>query len=452
MKPTRRITFRRRRQVTDGDHKIAQDSESRRSRRESASAGWTVVGALLVAAIVAGQLQNAFEALVSPGVRPIARSLDDVLVLAAVVAGVRRLRELPLLAVGTLALYVLTMTVAAGSGIVISGLPKADVLFLFRQSVMPALLMLAGMTLQRREWHKIGTWVLWIGVANALYCMYEIMFGRLIDPVEFESGDYVGFYLGTNPFTGEVIDRAGGFLLNPPTVGMFLCAALFVAVTRTTLVWYYRWPAVGMLLVAIWLVNSRGGILALGIAVGLPIAVRFVNAWGVIALGSLAMIPLGVEVASHAGSGRHSAGLLRGIEDAIFSPFGRGLGYAGLGRPSEITDAASESLLAIPFSAGGVLVLIIVLALFIRLVLLLNNGGHQSWIAGLALGVLSAALFAETAGAISGTVPLWLAAGLALSRRFDANGMWRVGVVGAIPLSAIRPPAFWPWRRAISNR
>lgn len=448
MKFTRGSIFRTRRKTASGARTRDQEAISRRLRREGTA--WTAVSTLLIAAIVAGQLQNLLEVLAPPGVRPVVRLLDDVLVLAGVIVGTLRFRELPRIATGALALYVSIMVVAACSGIFISILPVADVLFLFRQCLMPALLILAGMTLRRQEWRQIGTWVLWIGVANALYCVYESMFGRLIDPVEFESGKYVGFYRGTNPFTSEIIDRAGGFLLNPPTAGLFLCAALFVAITRTTLRWYYRWPSVGILLVAIWLANSRGGLLALGIAIGLPIAVRFVNPWVVIVLGSLAAIPLGLEVASHAGSGRHSAGLLRGIEDAIFNPFGRGLGYAGLGRPSEIADAASESLIAIPLSAGGMVVLVVVLALFIRVVLLLNRGGHQTWIAGLALGTLSAALFAETAGAINGTVPLWLAVGLALSTRFNAQGMWHAGDAGTLPIPAIRPPQSWHWRIAIN--
>lgn len=370
--------------------------------------------AALLVAVLAGQVQNIGLGL-APGLHLLTYIDDGVVALAALVAipRLRSARGAPVLAITT---WVVFLSFALVRAVVENGLTASDAFFLYRQVVVPAVVILIGLVLTYREWLAVGRLVVILGLINAVYIFVEIAFGRLVEPVAIQEGKYVGYFYGHNPITGDVIDRAGGLLLNPPTMGIFMACAMVIA--WNTWRGSSRWMAVSLCGIALWLTGSRGGLL-LGITgMIMPWAGRVVGVWVALLLLGLGSIPVAFNILSQAGSSSHAEGLLLGLSDAFQYPFGRGFGFAGNFRPDAVgSEGASESLFAIAFSAAGLPAVALALCLTVALVVAVGRRGRLDWVAAIGLGGVLTAFFAETASALNGTIPVWLAVGLALSDR-----------------------------------
>lgn len=384
--------------------------------RLSAPRARTVV---LVLAIVAGQLQNGLQTYL-PGVAAIAY-VDDVLVLLAFVLSVRFLGRTPA-QVSALAICWLGLCATALILTSAFGPASADIAsVLFRQIAVPALLILIGLTLRWSEWLTIARVVIVLGLINAAYIGVEYFAGPVINPAIYSQMNGYRIYPdglpspyhGNNPFTGERITRAGGLLLNPPTMSLFMGVSSILAFNIYR--GWARWGAVTVLLVALYATNGRGGILLAAVGLLAPLLFRAIGAWAALVLLVVVGFNVGAQVAEHGGSGKHLGGLTAGLSHAIRFPFGRGFGYVGnsaTGALIEEGDGGAESLLGIAFSALGMGALIIIAALLIGFAWMLqvtpNNYG-----ASIGLGAVTAALLVESVSAVNGTIPIWLAAGLA---------------------------------------
>jgi hypothetical protein len=373
-----------------------------------------LVLAFLVFAILAGQMQSIAEVLF-PSLA-LTSFVDDVFVLLALVLSAPALVRAPGGTVLAIFLWLASLGLAAYYSVTSLGFASEEIIFMYRQVAMPALIMLIGLALRPSEWRFLGSLVILVGLVNVLYVIYELTFGRPIDPVAIaeSQGEYVGYYNGSDIFTGAAFERAGGLVLNPPIAGIFLATGLVVAAHRRGL--RYRWPILLCLAAATWVTGSRGGLLVAAVGVALPWAARRFNAWVAVVVMIIVATPFAIEISTHKGSGRHAAGLVQGLIDAATNPLGVGFGFVGNHRPEEVDSQVGESLLGIAFSSAGVITIALILALVFRLLVNLNRDGERAWISALAAGGLFAALFSETAGSVDGTVAIWLAAGFALSR------------------------------------
>lgn len=380
----------------------------------------TWVVRLLLLAIVAGQLQNLVDHLLD--YRAPVTFIDDSLILLALVASTPRLVRQPSAPAYLTVVWIMIMVSALLVSIYGNQLPTGPSFGLFRQVTMPALILLIGVVLRREEWRIIGTATIFFSLANAAYVAFETFAFRPIDlvAVAAASGDYLGTYSGYDPFTGDRIERAGGYILNPPSLGCLIGAGLAIA--------WHRGHTGRLLLIqlalsmSLYATGSRGGFLIAIVGVLFPWIARSVSPAVAGALFVITAVPFGSYIAGHSSGGgdeRHVNGLLAGISDALTHPLGRGFGYVGNHRPEGLTHGdRGETLLGIAFSAGGMPALALALLVTTTLLFRLNSRSH-GWVAALALGGFLAALFAETAGAINATVPIWLAVGLAL-RRFGS--------------------------------
>ncbi|MDF2561863.1 MAG: hypothetical protein K0R99_3309 [Microbacterium sp.] len=374
---------------------------------------------VLVLAIVAGQLQNVGQTYL-PGIGAVAL-VDDALVIIAFLLSIRFLGRAPgpvsALAISWLALssaaLILTSTFGPASAEIATTM--------FRQIAAPALLILIGLTLKWQEWMTIARVVVVLGLVNAVYIALETAVGPLVDPgVYAQLNDYRIYadglpspYHGNNLITGERITRAGGLLLNPPTMSLFIgvSAVLAFNIYRG----WARWMSVAVLLLALYATNGRSGILLAVIGLLGPVLFRVVGAWAAIVFIVIAGVNIGAQIAEHGGSGKHLSGLTAGLGHAIDFPFGRGFGYVGNSATGELIeegDGGAESLLGIAFSALGMSALILILILVIAYAWLLQTTA-DNYGASIGLGAVTAALLVESASAVNGTVPIWLAAGLA---------------------------------------
>jgi hypothetical protein len=375
--------------------------------------------AVLVLAIIAGQLQNGLQTYL-PGVSIVA-FVDDGLVLIAFLLSLRFLGRSPA-RVSALAICWLALCSAALVLTSIYGPASADIAsILFRQISVPALLILIGLTLKWAEWMTIARVVVVLGLLNAAYIGIESAVGPLINPAIYSqmSGYRIypdglpSPYHGNNPLTGERITRAGGLLLNPPTMSLFMGTSTVLAFNIYR--GWARWGAVTVLLLALYATNGRGGILLAVIGLLAPMLFRLIGAWAALILLVVVGFNVGAQVAEHGGSGKHLGGLTAGLSHAFQFPFGRGLGYVGnsaTGALIDEGDGGAESLLGIAFSALGLGALIIIAILFIAYAWLLQTTANN-YGASIGLGAVTAALLVESVSAVNGTVPIWLVAGLA---------------------------------------
>lgn len=416
------------------------------------------LGIVAIAAVIAGTLQNPFlvsgvdlevetwnqstDRLWSISSSPIYRYVDDALVVLLFMLSLIRWRGLRAWPMYAVALWgaVLTASVIV-SIFVTQAVSTENSFFLYRQVVMPAMLLVPAFVLKRREWFTFIWWSVGVAVLNAVYAVFEffgvrifspasmaILDGRWVDKETGLPGNFLGWWV-----TGDVVERLGGLVLNPPTVGVLVATAAVLTL------WTANNPFLRYGLVALFVLISvgsisRGGWVLLIAGIAFPYLVRIVGAW--VSSGLIAMVALvaGIEMMSHGGSGLHLNGLVGGIEDGIMHPFGRGFGWAG--NYAEKAES-EESLLGIAFSAGGVIPILLVLLLVCYLLLQVLRG-NKMWLSALSLGALAVAALAETAGSIYGTIPLWIAVGMALrkddgevssfpngpSKWLDTHGLW----------------------------
>lgn len=377
----------------------------------------TILGKVAVAAMLAGLAQNVVATYVSSG---IVFSVDDVLVIIMGLLAATRAAGMPgALAIGLFG-WLTSLSLAALTATQVGLVDSGDTLLLFRQVIMPAVLVFSGLVLSPADWRLVTRWAIAVAVVNALYVMIEILGFRPIDPsviaqakdLYIYSEGVAGNYLTFNS-DGSTSVRAGGLFLNPPIAGIAL--ALGSVLTLHTTKGRWRIPLTLFLAAATVATVSRGGFLVLAAGVLVPALVRRLGRIASAAIISPIVFVIGYDLAATKGSGIHLEGLIGGLADAWAHPFGRGFGYAGNLIAGLATTESAESLAGIAFSAGGLVTVALYAAMLLSLSTRLRAQNHrdQTAVAALALGALSAALFAETAGSLNATVPLWLAVGYA---------------------------------------
>lgn len=375
--------------------------------------------AVLLLAIAAGQLQSVAQTF-APSVGVISL-VDDALIVVALVLSVPLIGRAPALpaaiALGWLffALTALILTATFGPA------PSSVAVALFRQISIPAVVMLIGLTIAKDEWFRIAKFVIALGIVNALYIAIEVVLGPLISPVALARANnyriyadgFPSTYHGNDFITGDRIIRAGGLIMNPPTMSLFIAVALVLSFYL--LQGRSRWLATLSLAAALYATNGRGGIVLALIGLFAPILFARIGSWASLILIAIVGVNVGGQVAEHGGSDKHLGGLVAGISHAISYPLGRGFGYVGNSSNPELIesgDGGAESLLGIAFSAVGMLAVVIVCVAAIAYAWLLRST-VRNYAASIGLGALVASLFVESAAALNGTIPIWLAAGVA---------------------------------------
>lgn len=382
--------------------------------------------AAILLAIIAGQAQNVLQSYI-PNVGAITY-VDDALFAIAFVLSLQFVGKLPATVSLAVLSWVSLCVIALGLTMLFSETPTDVAFTLFRQIVIPALLIVVGMTLRGNEWLIIGKIVIVLALINAVYIGIEFAGIRLVDPAilgrvnsySIYDDGLPGTYHGNNFITGERITRAGGLLLNPPTMSLFLGVA--VVISNKLCVGWFRWAALLSLGLALFATNGRGGILVALIGIGAPMLYRWIGPWGTLIVISICGWIIGSQVLGHGGSIKHLSGLTTGVEHATSNPFGRGFGYVGNATASFLTEEAegAESLLGIAFSAIGLAAVGLTVAAILGFTHAMRNP-ERAYLASIGLGGITAALFVESASALNGTVPLWLAAGLAIGPTVTGN-------------------------------
>ncbi|OZC80170.1 hypothetical protein CH274_13110 [Rhodococcus sp. 06-418-5] len=388
------------------------------SRETSEKLGLT--GLLAVAAMFAAVLQTIAIAL-QPGV-PGLTLMDDAVVVVLVVSIFFRLAHAPGWTAYVVAVWMMFMVFGAVRSLVEPGIT----FILFRQVTIPALLVLVGLTLTQYEWRRIVRIAIWIGIVNAVYMIVELLGVRILDPVTLATYDrshlpirdgVPTYYFYYSEFTGsEPFFRAGGMVLNPPIAGLVTGGAL-------ALLWWtkdFRNRKLFMLLLAVSTAFTfgRGGILVAACAIALPAMIRGLGKFWTIVIASPVAYLIGTQLADDGNSSIHAKGLIDGLRFSVESyGFGMGFGVTGNALKALRRTWSSESLLGIAFAAGGIVAVLIVAALLAKLFLTISQGGN--WEAAVGIGMIVAALFSESAGALNGTIPLWLAMGVALRKAYD---------------------------------
>lgn len=381
------------------------------------------VGVVLVLAVAAGAIQNLVLTFTGGG---LAVAADDLLVLTAIALSALRWRLVPGLAFLAIATWIAWLAFALT--IPHPFVPLDQVLLTFRQVTMPVGIALAAMTLTSREWKSVESVAIAIALANGVYAILEKVLGiRLIDPaplalqqdVFLTSTGLPGYYMSY--FASAEYVRAGGLFLNPAITGVACAVAAVLAFNREGRKY---WIVSAILVVATLLTFSRAGMLIL--AIGLAYRQLSKVSGRPAALLALATgLLFGSGVVLTQGSEAHSDGLAKGVRDAFAEPLGRGFGYAGNLIAAYDRDGATESLIAIALSSGGLATLV----LFVSALLYVCRplpGHREEAFRLLALALLLSAAFAETAGAINATVPAWSVLGLVLAKvslqdRVDGN-------------------------------
>lgn len=385
-----------------------------------------LVGVLALLAMAAAFMQSPMAGL-APGVSGLER-LDDAIVVLLVLASVPLLGRAPGMPVALITLWGALMVLGA----VQSSVGSSGTFILFRQVTLPALLILVGLTISPRSWQRVRRLAIWIGLLNVVYMLLELTGVYLLDPTALSTFNdrsttrglpgYYFYWIGVDSplsFTGErFITRLGGTVLNPPIAGLVVGTAL-------VFLWYdkaFRFRKVALVALGFTtlMTFSRGGWLVVALALVLPYLMRTVRTVGTVMIMAPALWFAGTKMADDGNSISHAKGLTEGVRLAITGPLGVGFGSVGNYVKSLHITEASESLLGIAFSAAGVVSIVLVLVLVARL---WTISSQQSGIeeAALGLGIVVAALFSETAGGLNGTIPLWLAVGVALRRAHDAR-------------------------------
>lgn len=292
-----------------------------------------------------------------------------------------------------------------------------------RQVLVPAILVLFGSTLSREELLRLKPVVVTIGLIAAVYALLEQADFRPLDPSSyggFQStgemttygrefpGFYYYYYDGTNYFV-----RSGGFLLNPPSLGMYIAAGL-------GWLWYGRnrdEPRIGVIFISIVLIAgtivtmARGGFVILVILLLQPWILRRAGKLGFLLVGGVLAAAAFSQFVTAGNSARHSDGALYGFAYSLTNPLGGGFGTAGnaVHTLTEEVGEAGESLTTVFLTACGWIALALVIALLYRG--LARRGG----IPGAALtAALVVAIFSETAAGLDAAAFIWVLGGAAL--------------------------------------
>lgn len=380
---------------------------------------WKLTFILTVAAVIAGCLQAPLSVITQSRAT---LYLDDISVIAAffsvLVGGLLALPGLPVILTG---LWLLALV---GGLVETTAIARADGLNFMRQVSYPAVLIVVGMRLGSDGLRRISRLAIVIGLINSCYAPFELFGNKILDPTKLlaTSADNISYLIRGLPgyywiqlggLGSRVVERAGGFVLNPPICGLVTGFAFAAAWHDRDIRW--RRGVLACTGVATCLTFSRGGILVALAGAFLPGIVRWLGrSAGLICFG-LGGIVVGGYVAGQGGSAAHSNGLMVGVMDALHYPAGRGYGHTGDLAKILGTSSTGESLAGIAFSAGGVIEVVLVVVLFVALWRRLHGtfGGY----AAIGVATVVAASLSETAGALNGTIPMWLSIGVALTDR-----------------------------------
>ena len=353
------------------------------------------------------------------------RYLDDLAALALVLAALLRIRRINKWLLIGISVWTLGLVIGLVHSLAWHLVSPSNAIELFRQVAFPTAILFAGAVMRAGERKWLSVTVIVLAVLNALYGALEWFGIRPLDPaiVAREHGVVVNPQYGLpNNFIGWWVDgsrieRVGGLFVNPPTAGIFLAVGLVFAVWTVRRVWLkvllivvLGLATAGTVSRAGWMVAAAGIIVPLvfrylGRIIGslLSIAVAVLGAYMVIANG-------GGKLSDGSGSVSHLTGMIAGLKDGLHNPLGRGFGF--IGNFAE-NSTHSETLLGIGWSAGGWITLAASFVLAVVLLVDFWRSRGRRWQAAAALGGLGAAAFAETAGALNGTIPLWLLVGIA---------------------------------------
>lgn len=293
-----------------------------------------------------------------------------------------------------------------------------------RQVLVPAILVLFGASLRPDELLRIKPIIVTFGVLAAVYALLEQLDFRPLDPSTyggFQStgemtaygrefpGFYYYYYDGTNYFV-----RSGGFLLNPPSLGMYIAAAL-------GWLWYGRKPStpllgsvfLSLLLIAGTTVTmARGGFVIIAVLLLQPWILRKAGKVGYVSVAGIVGLAAFSQFVDAGSSARHSDGALYGFTYALTHPLGGGFGTAG-NAVHTLTDEmseAGESLTTVFLTGCGWIGLLVVIALLVR------GMSRHGGVAGAALvAAVVVAIFSETAGGLDAAAFIWILGGAALA-------------------------------------
>lgn len=384
----------------------------------SSSQSWRSLGPigwLAVIAIIAGAAQSLA---VSFWPTDASKTIDDIAILLLSLLLVVRLREARPWTIVFLALWCGLGAVA----LLHSEVGFSVALAMYRQILMPALLIFCGSLLKPIEWKTVVRVAVVVALLNCLYMPFELLGVRFFDLAAFNSVDLLGarplrdgtlpgsywYYWGDNG--GQRILRAGGLFLNPPVMGIAAGTA-FAVLSYEKIRRRVKIPLLVILGLGTVLTFSRAGILIAACGALLPILIRRLGPlWSWVIIGTAGLAG-GVVVSQHGGSIRHLEGLGRGILYALTSPLGTGYGAIGNDAKRSGVADAGESLLGIAFSAGGLLMLVCVLCLTAYLAV---NAFRGSQLSCLGLAGLAAAALSESAVALNASMLLWFGCGVAI--------------------------------------
>lgn len=387
--------------------------------RQPSRASPSLMTLILVLMIYAGAVQNAVVSL-SAAAGKITLVDDLLLILAFLLAMVRQVAR-PRLRLAAIGVYV---------GLCLLAVVRATVPFglafeVFRQVLVPALLVVIGLVITAREWkNTLRAWSV-VTVVNVVYILIEVKTGPILDPTAFvvNSGDestvlqyqgLPGSYTYWNA-AGETTLRAGGLFLNPPISGLAVgigAVAMFHTV-RSRL----RWVVVVAAFFAVYFSFSRAGMLVLGFGLLIPWLSRHIGRFLTTLLGFLGGVVFFNLFAADGGSEAHVDGFMQGVKVAISSPAGEGFGSAGnIIKASAEASGSSESLIGIFLVAAGFVGLLFLLVVTAILARVVWRSMMTHWEPALAVAAFVVAAVAETAGALAGAAPMWIAVGLAFRR------------------------------------
>ncbi|MCV7594620.1 hypothetical protein M3B39_004345 [Micrococcus luteus] len=401
---------------------------ARQSSRESPS----LMTCILVLMIFVGALQNAVVSFTAAASR-ITLADDLLLILAFMLAMVRQVSR-PRMRLAAIGIYVFLCLLA----VVRATVPFGLAFEVFRQLLVPALLVVIGMVITSREWRSaLRAWFV-VTVANIVYMLIEVEAGPILDPTAFvvNSGDesivlqyqgLPGSYTYWNA-EGEPALRVGGLFLNPPIAG--LAVGIGAVAMFHTMRSRLRWIVLIGAFFAVYFSFSRAGMLVLGLGLFIPwfskVLGRFVTTLLAVAGGFLFFN----SFAADGGSEAHIEGFIHGLDSALSSPVGEGIGSAGnLIKTTLRASDSSESLTGIFLVATGAIGLLFLAVMTAVLARVVWRSMTTRWEPALAVAAFVVAAVAETAGALAGAAPMWIAVGLAFQREAKHRGSvagWRV--------------------------
>lgn len=302
-------------------------------------------------------------------------------------------------------------------------MPTADALEIVRQIAVPAVMIVIGLALTRREWHLVSIIAVGIAAANSIYAVFEMVFGRLIDPAPMASDqDWMPHGVPASYFwydsAGEQLPRAGGLVLNPPIAGIVIAGGIVLGCALARRWWQYA--LVLLMIVPLYLTHSRAGMVIAAIGVALPFVLRYMGYILAIAAAMLAAIPVYSYFASHGNTISHVRGFLSAFGVLRENPLGAPLGSYGNIAARSGDVVGGESLVGLMVSTLGIPGVIIILVTLSALVWSAIRGTPTLFAASLGLGIAIAAMVSESAGALNGTLPLWAAIGVAIAHN-DAD-------------------------------